>query len=199
MVIVGWALVSGALPGPSDLLHLPTVDWSWPYRHQYVSAIVLSVLIIGSTVVLVRLQDRLSSFWSRVGQGFAILRDRRRYAIHVVSWQTGSWVLRFASVYWFLKAFHMPASSHNVFLVLAVQSISTLLPITPGGVGTVQGLLVFAFRETVAASIVLGFSVGMHIATVATNLALGFAAIGTMLGTLRWRRLIGRERPVAEH
>jgi uncharacterized membrane protein YbhN (UPF0104 family) len=198
-VIVGWALASGALPGPSELLHLPTVDWSWPYRHQYVTAIFLAVLIVGGTVALLGLEDRLGSFWARVGQGFAILRNRRRYVLEVVSWQTGSWVLRFASVYWFLKAFHMPASSRNVLLVLAVQSISTLLPITPGGVGTVQGLLVFAFRGKVAAATVLGFSVGMHIATVATNVVLGFAAIGTMLGTLRWRRLVGRDRPLAEH
>lgn len=198
-VIVGWALVSGALPGPGDLLDLPTVDWSWPYRHQYVSAIVLSVLIVAGVLALVRFEERLGAFWARVRQGFAILYDWRRYLVQVVSWQAASWLLRFASIYWFLKAFHMPVSVHNAFLVLAVQSIATLLPITPGGVGTVQGLLVFAFRGKVATVTVLGFSVGMHVATVATNVAVGFAAIGTTLRTLRWRRLVRREKPLAEH
>jgi uncharacterized membrane protein YbhN (UPF0104 family) len=197
-VIVGWALASGALPGFGDLLHLPTVDWSWPYRHQYVSAIVLAILIIGAAIVLVRYEERLAGFWDRVGQGFMILSDWRRYLLRVATWQTASWVCRFVSVYWFLKAFDMPASARNTFVVLAVLSISTLLPITPGGIGTVQGLLVVAFRGKVAASTVLGFSVGMHVATVALNLVIGFAAIGIMLRTFRWKRVVRPEERLAE-
>lgn len=197
-IIVGWALASGALPGLGDLLHLPTVDWSWPYRHQLASAIVLGTVIIAGVLGLVAAEERIGSFWARVGQGFAILRDRRRYALQVASWQAVSWVLRYASVYWFLMAFHMPATLHNALVVLAVQSIATLVPITPGGIGTIQGLLVVAFKDTVAASTVLGFSVGMHVATLAVNLAVGFAAIGAMLGTFRWRNVIRPEEPLAE-
>lgn len=198
-IIVGWALASGSLPGVGDLLHLSTVDWSWPYRHQYAAAIVLSVLIIVGVLALVRYEDRLAGFWDRVGQGFAILRDWRRYLLQVATWQTASWVCRYAAVIWFLKAFGMPATARNAFVVLAVQSIATLLPITPGGIGTVQGLLVVAFKNKVAATTVVGFSVGMHVATVAVNVVVGFAAIGIMLKTFRWKRVVRTEKRLAEH
>lgn len=197
-VIVSWALISNSLPGFGVLPRLDTVDWSWPYRHQYVTAIVLGVLIVVGVVGLVAIEDRLVAFWARVGQGFAILRNPRRYALGVVTWQAASWVCRYASVYWFLKAFHMPATAHNALVVLSVQSISTLLPITPGGIGTIQGLLVVAFKDKVAAATVLGFSVGMHVATVVVNLAVGFAAIGIMLRTFRWKQAVRPEERLAE-
>lgn len=196
-LIVGWALASGAL-GLGALPGLPTVDWSWPYRHQFVTATFFAVVIVGGTLALLLARDRLEDFWERVRLGFAVLRDWRRYFLVVVSWQAASWVFRFASVYMFLKAFHMPASAHNAFVVLSVQSISSILPITPGGVGTIQGLLVYVFRGKVAAATVLGFSVGMHVATVVANLALGFAAIGIMLRTLRWRRVVAPEKRLAQ-
>ena len=86
-------------------------------------------------------------------------------------------------MYFFLKAFHMPANLHNALVVLSVQSISTLLPITPGGVGTVQGLLVATFRDKIPTATVLSFSVGMHVATVVANLVVGFTA--TSRGMIR--------------
>jgi uncharacterized membrane protein YbhN (UPF0104 family) len=198
-VVIASALAANALPGFGVLPSLDTVDWSWPYRHQYVSAIVLGVLIIAGVVGLSLAEARLERFWARVGQGFAILRDWRRYALRVVTWQSASWVFRVGSVYWFLKAFHMPATAHSVLIVLSVQSIATLLPITPGGVGTTQGLLVVAFKGKVKTGTVLGFSVGMHVAITVVSLAVGFTAIGLMLRTLRWRRIVHADEPVAEH
>ena len=198
LVIVSWALASGALPGLGVLPHLPTVDWSWPYRHQYVTALVLAGLIVGASLALLLGRSRLESFWSRFRRGFAVLGDPPRYLLGVASWQAASWVFRFASAYWFLKAFHMPASYHNALVVLSAQSIATLLPITPGGVGTIQGLLVYAFKGKVAASVALGFSVGMHVTTVAANLVVGFASIFLMLRTFRWRRVVRPEQRLAE-
>ena len=68
-------------------------------------------------------------------------------------------------------------------------------PITPGGAGTQQALLVYALRHH--RGLVLAFSVGMNITTVVVNLVLGFASIGLMLRTLRWRRLVARDRCAA--
>jgi uncharacterized membrane protein YbhN (UPF0104 family) len=196
-VVVVWALASGGLPGLGALTRLGTVDWSWPYRHQYVSAIVIGVLFIAGVLGLIWAQERIEAFWARVRQGFAILRSFRGYLLRVVTWQTVSWGLRLASVYWFLKAFHMPATVHNALVVLATQSISTLLPITPGGVGTVQGLLIAAFRNKVDTATVLSFSVGMYVAMVIASLAVGFLSIGLMLRTFRWRQVVRPEK-VAE-
>src|SRR5262249_56945621 len=64
------------------------------------------------------------------------------YLREVASWQAAGWVLRFASFWFFLEAFHIGGSFANVMLVMSVQAISTLLPLTPGGAGAQQALLV---------------------------------------------------------
>ena len=105
-----------------------------------------------------------------------------------VTWQAASWLARGAAVYFFLEAFGIPASIEATVTVLVVQGLSTLLPFTPGGAGTQQAVLVFAFAGTAAASNVLGFSVGMQLVTTGANVVLGFATIAIMLRTLRWRQ-----------
>jgi uncharacterized membrane protein YbhN (UPF0104 family) len=88
-----------------------------------------------------------------------------------------------------LRAFHLPATIHNALLVQIAQSLSTLLPITPGGAGTEQGLLLYLFRGKAARSSLLSFSVGTHIAIVVVNVVLGLLAIVLMTRTLKLRRL----------
>jgi uncharacterized protein (TIRG00374 family) len=124
----------------------------------------------------------------KLSLGFNILRDRRAFLTGVVTWQAASWLARGAGVWFFLEDFHIPASVQATVTVLVVQGLSTLLPFTPGGAGTQQAVLVFAFSGTAAASTVLGFSVGMQLVTTAVNVILGFGAIAIMLRTLRWRQ-----------
>ena len=192
--ILAWALVIGVLPSLHvQRIQLPQIDWTWPLRHP-IPATVIGVAWAALTVFLVVAGvRRVERFWARVRQGFAILGDPRRFLLEVATWQSLSWVCRGASVYFFLKAFHVPATAHNAVLVLAVQSISTLLPFTPGGVGTQQGFLVYVFSKAsphLSKTSVLSFSVGMYVAGTALNVLLGFAAILFMLRTLRGRRLV---------
>jgi glycosyltransferase 2 family protein len=188
-----WALFIGVLPGLNVLPHLPQVDWSWPLRHTR-EAVVIGAVWIGVLILfLIIAFARFRSFKERVAQGFAILRPFRRFVNQVCSWQALSWGFRFASVYFFLEAFSVPATLHNALLVLVVQSLSTLFPFTPGGVGTQQGLLVYVFDRAgsgIAGSLLLSFSVGMYIATTIVNVVAGFVALFLMVGTVRWRRLL---------
>ena len=104
--------------------------------------------------------------------------------------QAVSWVLRIASLYYFLRAFGVHATLHNALLVQVVDSMATLFPATPGGAGTKQGLIVVLFRkEAVSRTLLVAFSVGMNIAIVVCNLVLGLAAIAVMAKTLSWKRL----------
>jgi uncharacterized membrane protein YbhN (UPF0104 family) len=96
-------------------------------------------------------------------------------------------------VYFFLEAFGVPSTLHNALLVLIVQSLATLFPFTPGGVGTQQGLLVYVFDRAgngIKGSLLLSFSVGMYIATTILHVFVGFVALFLMVGTVRWRRLL---------
>jgi len=189
--LLAWALTQGVLPGLDVLPHLPTIDWSWPIDHPKPALVIGAVW--GAVIVLLAViwARKVRDFRERVRQGFAVLSTPRRYLTGVVSWQALSWAFRAASVWAFLDAFDVPATARNVALVMAVQSISTLLPFTPGGVGTQQGFLVYVFRDTsISTTALVSFSVGMHIATTAFNVALGLLAMLLMTRTLRWKRLV---------
>jgi uncharacterized membrane protein YbhN (UPF0104 family) len=198
--ILVWALAIGVLPGLDVLPHLPQVDWSWPLRHKREAAIIGAVWLVVLILFVVIAIRRVREFKERVRQGFKILGTPRRYVSQVVTWQLASWGFRIASVYFFLEAFRVPATLHNALLVLVVQSLSTLFPFTPGGVGTQQGLLVYVFSRAgtgIARSLLLSFSVGVYVATTILNVALGFGALFLMLGTLRWRRVVVPEEEKA--
>jgi uncharacterized membrane protein YbhN (UPF0104 family) len=184
-----WAIHLGVLPSLSAIPHLPSIDWGWPLRHPREAEIAALLLGIAVGALLVIATRRVRAFWHRVAQGFAIVREPRVYLGRVVPWQAASWVLRLAAVFWLLRAFHVPASVHNALLVQLAQSMSTVLPITPGGAGTEQGLLLYLFRGTVGRATLLSFSVGMHITIVVINVVLGLAAIALMTKSLRLRTL----------
>jgi uncharacterized membrane protein YbhN (UPF0104 family) len=86
-------------------------------------------------------------------------------------------------------------SVHNALLVQATQSMSTILPLTPGGLGTEQALLAYALGGEEPVAEVLGFSIGLRLVLTAVNVVVGFAAIGLMLRTFRWRRHLEAQTP----
>jgi len=189
-----WALTQGVLPSLDVLPSIPAFDWGWLFQNSRVTAIVVIGLTIGAIWFAHWASVHVEEFKQRVGLGFAILRDRGRYVREVASWQLLSWVLRIASLYWFLRAFHVHASIHNALLAQVVDSLSTLLPFSPGGAGTKQGLLVYVLHEQASAAQLLAFSVGQYVAVTAFNVVIGAIAIFTSLGTLRLRKVIGQAK-----
>ena len=79
-----------------------------------------------------------------------------------------------------------------------VDSIATLLPFSPGGAGTKQGLLVVVLHGQASTSRLLAFSVGMHVAITIFNVAVAAIVIFVMLRTLRFRAVFGRAKAEAE-
>ena len=86
-----------------------------------------------------------------------------------------------------LGAFRIEQSARNVLLVQAAESLATLVPISPGGVGTQQALLVYTLRGSASRSALLAFSVGMKLTLSCVNVIVGFAAILLTLRTSRFR------------
>jgi uncharacterized membrane protein YbhN (UPF0104 family) len=189
-----WALTQGVLPSLHVLPSIPAFDWGWLIRDPRTTAIAAAALTIGAIWFWYWASQHVADFKHRVGQGFAILGDRPRYAREVVSWQLLSWALRIASLYWFLRAFHVHASVHNALLAQVVDSLSTLLPFSPGGAGTKQGLLVYVLHGQASSSSLLAFSVGQYVAVTAFNVAIGAIAIFASLGTLRLRKILGQAK-----
>jgi uncharacterized protein (TIRG00374 family) len=184
-----WALSIGVVPS----IHTPAFDWGWLFRHGKTTATIVAALTVAILWLSWRLRQS-TELKQRFGRGFAILRDRRRYLREVASWQLGSWILRIASLYWFLKAFHVHPSVHNALLCQVVDSLSTLLPFSPGGAGTKQGFLVAILHGQAPTSRLLAFSVGQYVAVTIFNVALGAAVIFAMLRTLRLREILGRAK-----
>ncbi len=187
------ALQQGLLPGLPDLPAIPAFDWSFAVAHPRLAAFLLSVLVAAAILGFVWASGHVVAFKEKVKRGFVILDDPRLFLEQVVSWQALSWVFRIGSVYFFLEAFNIPATFDTVLAVLVVGGLATTLPFTPGGAGTQQAVLVFALAGWASSSAVLSFSVGMQLATVALNAAVGFGAIALMLGTVRWREIVRRD------
>jgi glycosyltransferase 2 family protein len=189
-LIIGWALVSGVLPTHQLYSRIPTVDWKFFLRHEQATAIALGVILLAAVLAYFWVRRQVEEFRARVRRGFAILDDRPRFLRSVIVPQAVSWFFRLASLYFFLKAFGVPATIHNALLAQVVDSLATLFPATPGGAGTKQGLTEFLFRgRGVPHTLLLAFSVGMNITIVAVNVLMGLIAIGLMARTLSFKRI----------
>jgi len=185
-----WAAAIGVLPTHQVYSRLPSVDWGFFVKHQRWTEIGLAVLAGVLVIGLIAFVEGGGEMRARIMRGFAILRDPARLLRGVILPQALSWVLRVASLYYFLEAFRVHASIHNALLALVVDSLATLFPATPGGAGTKQGLIVYLFRgEAYSKSLLLAFSVGANIALVVFNLGCGLVALYMMARTISWRRL----------
>jgi uncharacterized membrane protein YbhN (UPF0104 family) len=190
-----WALSIGVLPTHQVYSRIPSVDWQFFIRHARLTLVALAVLAVLGLVGVIWARVRWRLFKQRLAMGFAILRDRPRFFREVIVPQAISWVFRIAGLFFFLQAFGVHASLHNALLVQVVDSLATLFPATPGGAGTKQGLIVYLFRhQAVSKTLLLAFSVGMNIALVVENVALGLLSVGLMTRRFSFRGLRASSR-----
>jgi len=179
-VVAGLALGWASLGGPGTLLT----------SHPWLALVAASGAAVGGWLVWRKPGNRLRRLLAGTSRGFSVLRQPRRYLTTVVSWQVTALTVRVASILCFLAAFHVPATAGTALIVVCVQSVANLVPLTPNGAGTQQALLVVALGTTAGASSVVGFSAGTQLATVVAEV--GFAAVALMLmtGSLRLRGLV---------
>jgi uncharacterized membrane protein YbhN (UPF0104 family) len=111
--------------------------------------------------------------------------------------QATDWALRLAAVFFFLRAFNIPATLHNALLVQVSQSLATIFPFSPAGIGTEQALLLYIFRGVASRTSELSFSVGMRVTLILVNATLGLTAILLMVRTLHFRQVVEADRAAA--
>jgi uncharacterized membrane protein YbhN (UPF0104 family) len=191
-----YALTLGVLPGASSLGGLPGFDFGFFAANPEFTAVLVVALAILGVLGFFWLRLHVAEFKRNVRQGMAILSDRTDYLRHVAVWQAGDWALRFVAIWFFLDAFGIEQSLRNVLLVQVTQSLATLVPISPGGIGTEQAFIVYVFEGAVSTTRLLSFSVGMKLTLIATNIALGFTALFLTLGHTDWRSI--SKRPASE-
>lgn len=198
ILLLAWALSAGILPGRRVLPDVPGIDWLWAFHNPRAAAGILFVALVVATILAITGVRKVTAFWARVRQGLTILREPRRYVRRVVPWQALDWAFRLTAIFFFLRAFGIPADVHNVFVVQVAQTLSTLLPLTPAGIGTEQALLVYMFAGAAPASDVLSFSVGAKVVILTVNLTIGTIATLATLRVFPWQVDVDREPDAAE-
>ena len=193
LLIFVYALTLGVLPAVGSLGKLPGFDFGFVVSNPEFSFVLFVVLVIFGVIGILWLRLHIAEFKQRVRQGFAVLADRTRYVREVALWQAGDWLLRFVAIWFFLDAFGIEQSVRNVLLVQVTQSLATLVPISPGGIGTEQAFIVYVFNGTgIGRATLLAFSVGMKLTLIVTNVIIGFTALFLTLGHVDWRSLTGK-------
>jgi uncharacterized membrane protein YbhN (UPF0104 family) len=198
LLIFAYALTLGVLPAVGSLGKLPGFDFGFFVANPEFSFVLFVVLVIFGVIGVLWLRLHIAEFKQRVRQGFAVLADRTQYLREVALWQAGDWTLRFVAIWFFLDAFGIEQSIRNVLLVQVTQSLATLVPISPGGIGTEQAFIVYVFNGTgIGRATLLAFSVGMKLTLITINVIVGFTALFLTLGHVDWRSLAGK-RAAAE-
>ena len=193
LLIFAYALTLGVLPAVGSLGKLPGFDFGFFVANPEFSFVLFVVLVIFGVIGVLWLRLHIAEFKQRVRQGFAVLADRTRYLREVALWQAGDWTLRFVAIWFFLDAFGIEQSIRNVLLVQVTQSLATLVPISPGGIGTEQAFIVYVFNGTgIGRATLLAFSVGMKLTLITTNVIIGFTALFLTLGHVDWRSIAGK-------
>ena len=168
--LIVWAVSTGALPFQLLSPQLPGGSWT------LIAAALAVPLALGVVACMVR--GRAAAALAEARRGFAILASLP---------QLMAWVLRVLAMYCFLHAFHIDGQMNHAALALLAGSVTTLVPLTPGGVGTQQALLVVLLAGVAAPAAVLSFSLGTQLVITVVNVTLGGACMALMLGRVPWR------------
>ena len=186
-ILLAWAATAGVLPSVPDLSSLNSFEWTFFADHSGAFLTVVALLMIAGGLWFAWIEHHVTRFWERVEAGLAILRTPKRYLREVVSLQALGWCLRVASMYAFMRAFHIGGGVLDAAFALCIASISTAIPFTPGGAGPQQALLVYGLRNLATSSAVLAFSVGMQFTVTLFNVILGGICMAVMLRRMPWR------------
>ena len=192
--ILVFAFSQGVFPKPPDFSKLNAFGLSYLAAHPRFTLFLITVLGVLAMVLFAVLSVRVKAFWARVRQGVTVLTDRRRYLREVASLQAVAWVFRFAAFWFLLDAFRVGGSVRNVMLVYGVAAVSSLIPLTPGGAGVQQALLVQVFSGAAAGATVAAYSVGQQIAIAGFSAGLGFLALVTIFRVRSFREVIRRSQ-----
>ncbi len=188
--VLAYAFSQGVFPKPPDFSKLNAFDLSYLAGHPRFTLFLLTLVAVLALVAFAVLSVRVRAFWARVRQGVTILTDRRRYLREVFAVQGVAWLARFAAFWFLLEAFSVGGSFRNVMLVYGVAAVSSLVPLTPGGAGVQQALLVKVFAGSAAGTTVAAYSVGQQIAIAAFSFGLGFLALVVIFRFRSFREVI---------
>ena len=106
--------------------------------------------------------DALATGVERIADRLRALLEERALLRRAVGWAAANWLLDAASLWVFIVAFHKVVSPIDLLVAYGLANVLAVIPITPGGLGIVEGVLIptlhgFGVAKPVAALGVLSY------------------------------------------
>lgn len=106
--------------------------------------------------------DRLAAALERIADRLRALLDERALLMRAIVWAAANWLLDAASLWVFIVAFHKVVSPIDLLVAYGLANVLAVIPITPAGLGIVEGVLIptlhgFGVPTAVAGLAVLGY------------------------------------------
>jgi hypothetical protein len=86
--------------------------------------------------------DRITALVEHLAHRFAVLMEDRSLTRRAIGWAAANWILDAASLWVFVAAFSHFISPVDLLLAYGLANILAAIPITPGGLGVVEFVLV---------------------------------------------------------
>lgn len=86
--------------------------------------------------------DRLTEVIRHLGNRLEGLIADRQLLVRVVFWASANWVLDMASLYVFIRAFGGSIAIDGLIVAFGLANVMAVVPITPGGLGLVEGIYI---------------------------------------------------------
>lgn len=158
---VGSAVVLNAIFWLALLVSIPLQGYNPYYGFAALAGLILFALFAGTLVLLTRGQhkaldsvrslaskvplvrsDRLVALVQTIADRLQILLRDRALLVHAFEWATANWLLDAASLWVFILAFGRVVSPIDLLVAYGLANILAVIPITPGGLGVVEGVLI---------------------------------------------------------
>ncbi len=147
--------------------------------------------------------DRLAEGVQRVADRLKDLAGQRDLLRQAVLWAAANWLLDAACLFVFIVALHHYVSPINVLVAYGLANILAVIPITPGGLGIIEAILISALHGffgvplVVASPAVLGYRVVNFWLPIPFG---GLSYLSLRFESLGWRQRLSSARDeIVEH
>ena len=212
---VGSAVVLNVIFWLALFISIPLTGYNPLYGFAALVGLVLFAAFAGTVILLTRGQrralerlrswvakvplvnpDKVISLVQTIADRLQILLRDRALLVHAMEWATANWIFDAASLWVFIFAFGRAVSPVDLLVAYGLANILAVIPITPSGLGVVEGVLIptlvgFHVPKAVAILGVLSYRL--------VNFWLPIPAGGACYLSLRFSRDGLRRRPGTRH
>jgi uncharacterized protein (TIRG00374 family) len=158
---VGSAVVLNAIFWLSLLVSIPLTGYNPLYGFAAIAGVILLSIFAGTVLLLTRGKrqaadqlhrvaarlpfinpDTVSSLVQKIADRLEVLLRDRALLVHALEWAAANWLLDATSLWVFVFAFGHTVSPIDLLVAYGLANILAVIPITPGGLGVIEGVLI---------------------------------------------------------